>query len=152
MPLPDNLHAGEAAGLDAGALPPWPLARSFEASCIADPFGHVLFWSAGATRLLGHREPDMRGRLLSLVLPDLLKPGRWLAFHSRLRAVRLGWQAASPRPSIAVTRTGEYRPIELAVLALRRPGPPMRGFAAYFRACRTDGGAADAADMKRVTR
>jgi PAS domain S-box-containing protein len=90
--------------------------------------GTITSWNAGAEHALGYRPGEVRGRHISVLIPDESSTD----FEALLDAAQTGDEVV-PRDTEWRTRDGSLLPVAITVSPLRDPAGQVSGFSVLFR-------------------
>jgi len=103
-----------------------------DAILIADREGTILFWNAGAERLLGYSAAEAIGRSLDLFIPEKLRERHWEGYYRVMASGETKYKTgllASP----AVRRDGSQVSLEFSMVLLHDEKNVMLGCASIMR-------------------
>ena len=99
---------------------------------IADPEGRIVFWNAAAERIFGHREAEVLGASLDLIIPARYRERHWRGFDTVMRSGVTRYGADVLRVP-ALHQDGRALSIAFTVCLLPGPAGKPAAIAAFIR-------------------
>ena len=117
-----------------GALAAALVAQLPDALIYADRDGAIRIWNAAAERVFGHRECDVVGRSLDIIIPERLRKAHWAGFHA---AIESGHEKYAGRvlTTRSVHEDGSRLYVDLAFALVRDDAGAVVGVLATARDC-----------------
>ena len=99
---------------------------------IVDPAGRIVFWNAAAERIFGHREAEVLGASLDLIIPARYRERHWRGFETVMRTGVTRYGADVLRVP-ASHKEGRALSIAFTVCLLPGPAGKPAAIAAFIR-------------------
>lgn len=106
--------------------------QSQDAILIADRQGTILFWNAGAERMLGYSAAEAIGRSLDLFIPEKLRGRHWEGYHRVMASGETKYKTGL-LSSPAIRRDGSQVSLEFSMVLLHDQENAMLGCASIMR-------------------
>ncbi|QOX78179.1 PAS domain S-box protein [Trichlorobacter lovleyi] len=106
--------------------------QSQDAILIADRQGTILFWNAGAERILGYSSAEAIGRSLDLFIPEKLRGRHWEGYHRVMASGETKYKTGL-LSSPAIRRDGSQVSLEFSMVLLHDQENAMLGCASIMR-------------------
>jgi len=106
--------------------------QSQDAILIADRQGTIIFWNAGAERMLGYSAAEAIGRSLDLFIPEKLRGRHWEGYHRVMASGETKYKTGL-LSSPAIRRDGSQVSLEFSMVLLHDQENAMLGCASIMR-------------------
>jgi PAS domain S-box-containing protein len=129
MTAPENPMTSPDTALAAALV-----AQSPDAVIYADREGSIRVWNAAAERVFGHRECDVLGRSLDIIIPERLRAAHWAGFDA---AIETGHEKYAGRvlTTRSVHKDGSRLYVDLAFALIRDDSGAVVGVLSTARDC-----------------